>query len=87
MSHVKYSLLYWGRASKTKITDIDKLMNRALKCKGYKGWNESVNSVVFLYVAKNRFNLVYILFTIYVLDQGSANCGPRATFEILFQLL
>ena len=31
MSHVRYGLLCWGRASKTKITLIDKLINRALK--------------------------------------------------------
>ena len=29
MSHVRYGLLCWGRASKTKITEIDKLINIA----------------------------------------------------------
>ena len=32
MSHVRYGLLCWVRASKTKITLIDKLINRALRC-------------------------------------------------------
>ena len=29
ISHVGYGLLCWGRASKTKITETDKLINRA----------------------------------------------------------
>ena len=45
MSHVRYGLLCWGRASKTKITEIDKLINRALRCIHFKGWNESVKSI------------------------------------------
>ena len=45
MSHVRYSLLCLGRASKTKTTEINKLINRALRCIHFKGWNESVNSI------------------------------------------
>ena len=45
MSHVRYGLLCWGRASKTKITEIDKLINRALRCIHSKDRNESVKSI------------------------------------------
>ena len=44
MRHVRCSLLCLGRASKAKITEIDKLINRALRCIHFKGWNVSFNS-------------------------------------------
>ena len=31
--------------SQLKLTEIDKLINRSLRCIHFKGWNESVNSI------------------------------------------
>ena len=45
MSHVKYGLLCWGRANAGKISEIDKLINRALRCMHFKKWNESIRSI------------------------------------------
>ena len=36
-------MLRWE--SKTKITESDNLINRALRCIHFKGWNESVNII------------------------------------------
>ena len=45
MSHVRYGLLCWGRASRTKITEINKLINRAIRCIHFKNWNENISSI------------------------------------------
>lgn len=45
MSHVRYGLLCWGRASRTKINEINKLINRAIRCIHFKSWKESVSSI------------------------------------------
>ena len=45
MSHVRYGLLCWERASRTKITEVSKLINRAIWCMHFKSWNENVNSI------------------------------------------
>ena len=45
MSHVRYGLLCWGRASRTKITEINELTNRAIRCIHFKSWNEIVSSI------------------------------------------
>ena len=44
MSHVRYGLLWLGRASKSKITEIDKLIIKALRCIHLR-WNEGNNSI------------------------------------------
>ena len=45
MSHVRYELLCWGRASRTKITEINKLINRSIRCMHIKNLNEKVSSI------------------------------------------
>ena len=45
ISHIKYGLLCWGRANAGKINEIDKLINRALRCMYFKKWDESIKSI------------------------------------------
>ena len=45
MSLVRYGLLCWGRASRTKITEINKLINRETRYMHFKSWNENVSSI------------------------------------------
>ena len=45
MSHVRYGLLCWGRASRTKISEINKLVNRAVRCIHFKSWKENISSI------------------------------------------
>ena len=45
MRHVRYGLLCWGRASRTKITEINKLINRAIRSMHFKSWNGNVNRI------------------------------------------
>ena len=42
MSHVRYGLLCQGRASRTKITEINKLINRAIRRMQFKSWNKNI---------------------------------------------
>ena len=42
MSHVRYGLLYWGRASKGKINEINRLINGAIRCIHFKNCKEMV---------------------------------------------
>ena len=41
MSNIRYDLLWWGRANKKCITDI----NRALRCIHYKKYDDSVRKL------------------------------------------
>ena len=45
MSHVRYGLLCWGRTNKTKVNEINVLINKALRCIHYKKYNESVSNL------------------------------------------
>ena len=45
MGHVRYGLLCWDRTNKTKIREINVLINRAIKCIHFKGYNESVSKL------------------------------------------
>ena len=66
MSHVRYGLLCLGRMSKTKITEIDKLINWTFSCSHFKGWNESVNSIKIekkILDVKNTFKYELAVFT------------------------
>ena len=42
MSHVRYGLLCWGRANKGKINEINRLINRAIKCIHFKNKKETI---------------------------------------------
>ena len=58
MSHVRNGLMWWGRESKTKITEIDKLRNRALRCTHFKGGsNKSVNNMK---IKKKKLEVKYV---------------------------
>ena len=45
MSNIRYDLLWWGRANKKCITDINVLINRALRCIHYKKYDDSVRKL------------------------------------------
>ena len=45
MSCVRYGLLCWDRANRSKTTKINKLINRSLRCMHFKSWNENVSSI------------------------------------------
>ena len=45
MSHVRYGLLCWGRANKSKINEINRLINRAIRCIHFKNWKENVSNI------------------------------------------
>ena len=45
MSHVRYGLLCWGRTNKSKINDINRLINRAKRCIHFKNWKENVRKI------------------------------------------
>ena len=55
MSQVKYGLLCWGRANAGKISEIDKLINRALRCMHFKKWNEIIRSIK---ITKKKLNII-----------------------------
>ena len=45
MSYVRYGLFCWGSASRTKITEVIKLINRAISFMHFKSWNKNVSSI------------------------------------------
>ena len=62
MSHVRHGLLNSGRASRTEITEINKLIWRAIKYMHFKNSNENVISIK---ISKIKFicwkhNLVWV---------------------------
>ena len=45
MSLIRYGLLCWGRTNKTKIKEINVLINRANRCIHFKGCNERLSKL------------------------------------------
>ena len=45
MSHVRYGLLCFGKAKKGKINEIDRHINRAIRCFHFKNLKENVRKV------------------------------------------
>ena len=45
MSHIRYGLLCWGRANQEKINEINRLINRAIRCIHFKDWKENVSQI------------------------------------------
>ena len=43
MSHIRYGLYCWGSINKTKVKEVNVLINRALRCIHLKGYNKSVS--------------------------------------------
>ena len=45
MIYIRYRLLCWSRANKIKIKEINVLINRAIRCIYFKGYNESASKI------------------------------------------
>ena len=43
MSHIRYGVLGFGRANKTRLNEVNALINKALRCIYYKSFVEIVN--------------------------------------------
>ena len=45
MSYIRYGLLCWGRTNKTRINEVNILIDKALRCFHYKTYDESVRKL------------------------------------------